>query len=210
MNKPADITAPDQPDLPSGRLWQLLRENTRPAHGALDTRIIAARPFADLSSYGRFLALQHDLHATTRPLYHDPALGALLPDLPSRDRFAAVLDDLADLGLAAPADGGARPEPLPDPASLPQALGWLYVVEGSNLGAAFLLKMARELGLSESHGARHMAPAPAGRGLHWRNFTAAMDAIPLSAAEEQQAAAEASRAFTFVHGRVEALLPAVG
>jgi protein TonB len=54
-------------------------------------------------------------------------------------------------------------------------MGWLYVAEGSNLGAAFLLKEAVKLNLSGSFGARHLAGAPEGRGLHWRTFTAALD-----------------------------------
>ncbi len=64
-------------------------------------------------------------------------------------------------------------------------MGWLYVVEGSNLGAAFLLKDAAKLGLGEEFGARHLAGAPEGRGLHWRTFTAALDEIELTEEEER-------------------------
>ncbi|MDP1908319.1 MAG: biliverdin-producing heme oxygenase, partial [Hyphomicrobium sp.] len=85
--------------------------------------------------------------------------------------------------------------------------GWLYVAEGSNLGAAFLLKEAEKLGLSDTSGARHLAGAPEGRGLHWRTFVAALDAVTLSAAEEQRAVAEAEAAFERVHALTEQLLP---
>jgi heme oxygenase len=89
----------------------------------------------------------------------------------------------------------------------PEALGWLYVAEGSNLGAAFLLKEAAKLGLSESFGARHLADAPEGRGLHWRRFTAALDAVALSASEEARAIASANDAFARVRALVDRFLP---
>ena len=42
---------------------------------------------------------------------------------------------------------------------IPTALGWLYVAEGSNLGAAFLIKEAEKLGLSETRMAHAISPA---------------------------------------------------
>ncbi|MBM7329458.1 biliverdin-producing heme oxygenase, partial [Agrobacterium sp. S2] len=85
------------------------------------------------------------------------------------------------------------------PFDLPEAMGWLYVVEGSNLGAAFLLKDAAKLGLDEEFGARHLAGAPEGRGLHWRTFTAALDEISLTVEEEERVVAGAEEAFRAVH-----------
>ena len=78
---------------------------------------------------------------------------------------------------------------------LPTALGWLYVAEGSNLGAAFLLKWAAALGLNETHGARHLAASPEGRARHWRSFTEALDGIELTQAEEGRVADGAREAF---------------
>ena len=72
-------------------------------------------------------------------------------------------------------------------------MGWLYVVEGSNLGAAFLLKDAAKLGLGEEFGARHLAGAPEGRGLHWRTFTAALDEIELTEEEERRVVSGAQK-----------------
>ncbi|RUA22281.1 hypothetical protein DSL92_06635 [Billgrantia gudaonensis] len=75
----------------------------------------------------------------------------------------------------------------------PGALGWLYVNRGSNLGAAFLFKSAVELGMSESFGARHLAPRERGEGYRWRTFTRYLDAIPLSYPEKAWAIAGAAR-----------------
>ena len=77
-------------------------------------------------------------------------------------------------------------------------LGWLFVTEGSTLGAASLLKRAKALGLSETHGARHLAGHPDGRGLHWRRFTTALDEIDLTPEGEQRTIDGANAAFRFV------------
>jgi heme oxygenase len=77
------------------------------------------------------------------------------------------------------------------------------VAEGSNLGAAFLLKEAIKLGLSETFGARHLAAAPEGRGLHWKTFTAALDGVSLSAPEEGRVIAGAHAAFARVQESVD-------
>jgi len=93
-------------------------------------------------------------------------------------------------------------------ADLPTALGWLYVAEGSNLGAAFLLKEVRKLGLSETFGARHLAGAPEGRGLHWKTFTITLDGVSLTDPEEERVVAGARTAFQRVQRSVNEVFPA--
>ncbi|HQS10224.1 MAG TPA: biliverdin-producing heme oxygenase [Xanthobacteraceae bacterium] len=167
-------------------------------HQRVDDRVMQAAPFASRQNYARFLRFQYRLHRRVAPLYAAPAYQALLPDLASRERLSRVESDLLDLGLARPEI--ARPD-LAEPAALlplPEALGWLYVVEGSNMGAAFLLKAAIKLDLSERFGARHLAAHPEGRGLNWRRFTEALDAIALTAEEDRRAQAATISAFSHV------------
>lgn len=177
-----------------------LKTATGAAHERLDQRIMAAQPFASRENYGRFLAMQHAFHSGLAPLYADPRLAGFISDLAARERLGAIVDDLYDLGLPVPDTQSGK---APDPADLPVALGWLYVAEGSNLGAAFLLKMAAALDLGEAFGARHLAGHPEGRAQHWRAFTAALDAVALSAAEEARAVAGAEAAFAHVRDLVE-------
>lgn len=177
-----------------------LKAATGAAHERLDKRIMAARPFASRANYGRFLAVQHAFHSDLAPLYADARLAGFISDLAARERLQAIGADLTDLGLPVPS---ADPGQAPDPADLPEALGWLYVAEGSNLGAAFLLKMAAALDLGDGFGARHLAGAPEGRAQHWRAFTAALDAVVLSESEESRAVAGAEAAFGRVRELVE-------
>lgn len=175
-------------------------------HDRLDKAIMGHEPFSSRERYGLFIKAQHAFHRDIDVLYDDAALDMLLPDLQGRRRLPQIEQDLVDLGmgpLAFDAPQVFTPGAVFD---LPTALGWFYVAEGSNMGAAFLLKWAKEkLGLSEEFGARHLAGAPEGRGLHWRTFTAALDEIALSEAEEARVVAGAQAAFRRVHGLVDAV-----
>ncbi len=158
-------------------------------HDTVDQLVMSVRPFEDRERYVRFLTVQHRFHGSLQALYHDPSLNRRLPGLDLLSRFDAVQQDLRDLGVAVP------PAPAPVEATFAQALGWLYCSEGSNLGAAFLFKQTQRLGLDAERGARHLAPHPDGRALHWREFVAGVDGLALSEAQEAHAIEGAIAAF---------------
>ncbi len=178
-----------------------LRAATGDMHERLDSRINAAAAFDTVEGYGRFVQMQWVFHAELAPLYADGALRALLPGLASRQRLALVVDDLADLDLAPVAEPEVRfAAGRIDPAA---ALGWLYVAEGSNMGAALLHKAVARLGLSDDFGGRHLAPAPEGPAAQWRTFTAALDAADLDEFGEERAVQGARAAFARVEKLAE-------
>jgi heme oxygenase len=177
-----------------------LKAATHDTHERLDKSIMAGEPFASRERYGLFVKVQHQFHRDIDALYANPVFDRLLPDLAGRRRLGLIEQDLADLAVAAPA--ASTVPAFGADADIPAALGWLYVAEGSNLGAAFLLKAAEKLGLSETFGARHLAGAPEGRGLHWRTFTAALDALELDEVQEAAVIGGAEAAFRRVHGLV--------
>ena len=174
-----------------------LKAATRGAHGDLDSFIMASKPFESRENFGKFVETQYLFHRDLDAFFSNATLDGLLPDLKGRRRLSMIEQDLSDLGLAIPETAAPRFS-AETPFDLPEAMGWLYVVEGSNLGAAFLLKDAAKLGLGEEFGARHLAGAPEGRGLHWRTFTAALDEISLTV-EEEGVVAGAEAAFRAVH-----------
>lgn len=179
---------------------QRLKAATHATHDRLDQRIMRSDPFASTAHYQRFLHMQYRFHRDIAALYALPAVQALVADLPERQRLDQLRQDLADLGQPLPEAAAA---PLPADTPLTTALGWLYVAEGSNLGAAILFKHAAQLGLDAGHGARHLAGHPDGRARHWRQFTAVLDGLDLDATGEQQLIEGATQAFVRVHGYVE-------
>lgn len=178
-------------------LSKRLKLDTHSAHERVDQAIMALSPFASLEGYQRFLFVQYQFQRHTAPLYQQESLCTGLEGLAERCRYDAVIRDCQDLAIHLKAlDEHALAPPTID--SQAAALGWLYVSEGSNLGAAFLFKYASQLGLSDKFGARHLAPSEAGRGLHWRRFTAQLDAVPLGEEEIIQTLNGARDAFQFV------------
>lgn len=183
---------------------QQLKAATHSTHDSLDKRVMAADIFANRDSFARFLRVQYRFHRDIDALYSHPGLLALIPDLGERRRLAKIALDLQDLGSEVPAS--STPAVAADIA-LPNALGWLYVAEGSNLGGTVLFKLARErLQLQADFGARHLAAHADGAARHWRSFTAALDAAALAAAQEALVVEGARAAFQTVRAYVEAEL----
>jgi heme oxygenase len=173
---------------------QRLMAATRAAHDGLDARIISAEPFRDRDSYGRLLRMQYRFHRHIDDLYRMPLPLPPALDLRARRRLDHILCDLDDLGQPLPADE-VRPTAQMDAAT---AIGWLWVAEGSNLGAASLLKRAAALGLDAAFGARHLAGHPEGRARQWKEFTAAVNGLDLDEQDDARVLEGACEAFAHV------------
>lgn len=180
-----------------------LKADTSATHDVLDKRIMASAPFDNQQNYARFLQAQYAFLRDVDALYDHAGLAALLPDLEQRRRYASIAADLHDLETSLPADSPTPP--FDRQLDLGTALGWLYVSEGSKLGAAVLYKLAGKIGLDEHFGARHLAGHPDGRARHWRDFTAVLDSAQLDADGEARLIEGARAAFMRMHGHVEAL-----
>jgi heme oxygenase len=167
-----------RPALRSQRLNQITHE----PHGKLDALVKTHAPFETQANFARFVVAQYLFQSELVALYNDAELTAIVPDLPERCRAEAAKADLADLETEVPAPvAGAVHNP-----STAQALGWHFVSEGSKLGAAFLIKRAVGLGLSETFGARHLGEPAGGRAQGWKNFVKTLDGLELSAQEESE------------------------
>lgn len=190
--------------LSGARLSQRLKTETAQQHERMHELMERGNPFADRGSYARFVAAQYLFQRDVEHLFQDAAVKAAVPDLEARGRQEASLADLADLGAELP-QGALGSEAV----GMPEALGWLYVSEGSTLGAAFLFKEARErLGLSETFGARNLAAYPQGRALAWRAFVASLDAPALGdAAIQDKVIAGANAAYDRFGSLLERYFP---
>lgn len=186
---------------------QRLNQITHEPHSKLDALVKAHAPFETRASFARFVVAQYLFQAELVELYNDAELTSIVPDLPARCRAEAAradLADLADLDTEVPAPvAGALKNP-----SKARALGWIFVSEGSKLGAAFLIKRAVALELSETFGARHLAEPQGGRAEGWKSFVRTLDALPFTAEEEaevEQGALDAFNRFTVLLERAYAI-----
>ncbi|WP_339417261.1 MULTISPECIES: biliverdin-producing heme oxygenase [unclassified Pseudomonas] len=178
----------ERPSLRSQRLNQITNE----PHTKLDALVKAHAPFETQTNFARFVVAQYLFQSELMALYNDAELIKIVPDLAERCRADAAKQDLADLDTEVPAPvAGAVKNP-----SKAEALGWLFVSEGSKLGAAFLIKRAVGLGLSGTFGARHLGEPAGGRAEGWKRFTRTLDALEFSA--EEEAAVEKGAVDAFV------------
>ncbi|WP_010170002.1 biliverdin-producing heme oxygenase [Pseudomonas sp. PAMC 25886] len=177
----------ERPTLRSQRLNQITNE----PHTKLDALVKAHAPFETQANFARFVVAQYLFQSELVALYNDAELIKIVPDLAERCRAEAAKLDLGDLDTEVPAPvAGAVNNP-----SKAEALGWLFVSEGSKLGAAFLIKRAVGLGLSETFGARHLGEPAGGRAEGWKSFTRTLDALEFSAEEEAEVEKGAVDAF---------------
>ena len=153
-------------------LTEALKEHSRTTHDSVDHLVMSMQPFASLENYRKFLQAQYAFHQTVNPIYHNDALAKRIDGLAELARFERVKSDMADLQVA-PFTGK-----LPTPSfSDDEAIGWLYCVEGSNVGAAILYKEAGKIKLSDEHGASHLAAHSDGRLAHWRDTKTKIDTL---------------------------------
>ncbi|MDH2273183.1 biliverdin-producing heme oxygenase [Moraxella porci] len=153
-------------------LTEALKEHSRTTHDSVDHLVMSMQPFASLDNYRKFLQAQYAFHQTVNPIYHHDALAERIDGLAQLARFERVKSDMADLQVE-PFAGE-----LPTPSfSDDEAIGWLYCVEGSNVGAAILYKEAGKIELSDTHGASHLAAHIDGRLAHWRDTKAKIDTL---------------------------------
>ncbi|MCP1520086.1 heme oxygenase [Pseudomonas migulae] len=176
-----------RPALRSQRLNQITHE----PHTKLDALVKAHAPFETQANFARFVVAQYLFQSELVALYNDAELIAIVPDLAARCRAEAAKADLADLDTEVPTPvAGAVNSP-----GKAEALGWLFVSEGSKLGAAFLIKRAVGLGLSETFGARHLGEPAGGRAEGWKSFVKTLDGLALTEQEEAELDKGAINAF---------------
>lgn len=162
-------------------LMQRLKQETAFLHDRMEELMAQAEVFENKDNYRQFTLSQYYFQKDVEHLYEDSQVQQLIPDLDVRGRSEAALQDLADLGMK-PALSTIATESV----QYPQSLGWIYVSEGSTLGAAFLFKAAQEkFGYSADFAARNLAAYPEGRAIVWKRFKQTLDDANFSQQDQQ-------------------------
>jgi heme oxygenase len=177
-------------------LLDRLKAETRQAHDHIERVVDVKARVSSLTAYRQLLARFYGFHAVweaeAQAIIADPDL------LAGRSRTPLLVRDLTALG-ADPAD--IRNLPLSPPVLrapvLAEALGAMYVVEGSTLGGSIVAKhVERTLGLGPGTGCAYFRSYGAEVGSRWRDFKARLLALSSPNTDDQVVAA-ANR--TFAH-----------
>jgi heme oxygenase len=165
---------------------------TAAAHVGLE-RVLASRGYFDgRLRYIEYLQRFFAFHAEAEQALDAADASQFIPDWHERRRAHQALADLHSLGAS---EGNfAQPSGrLPQPIGHEQVLGIAYVLEGSTLGGAFLLRQLASLGISAQHGGSHLASYGNHRGQMWQRFIATLEqAQPRVCVESVTSAALAS------------------
>src|SRR6202008_2777514 len=125
----------------------------------------------------RFLAFQLEAERAL----DTPVTLEAVPDWPQRQRASLARADLAVLGAP---ERRFRGSSLPPVLSTEQALGIVYVLEGSTLGGAWLLRQLAPLGVTATQGGSYLASYGSNRGKMWQRFLFMLEAAHLRRARE--------------------------
>lgn len=181
-------------------LSQALKAHSTTTHDSVDALVMSMKPFENKDNYRKFLQAQYEFHRAVAPIYQNTALGAQFVGLEHLSRFERVIADMKDLAVTPFENAPSTPSFTDD-----EAIGWLYCVEGSNVGAAILYKEAGKIELSGEFGARHLAAHEDGRMPHWRDTKAKLDALPLDDIARQAALKGADDAFAYFKALIRAI-----
>jgi len=164
-----------------------LKNATAEDHARLDQGL-ATLDLTTIAGYRRFLEINAD---AVLPLERALVAGGvhdILPAWSSHARSESILTDLARIG------GRAHPLPGPELRDSFAVLGTLYVLEGSRLGAAYLLKTVK--GASDSVIATATAYLGHGAGRHlWAHFLAILESHADGLVDPDDLVGPARRAF---------------
>lgn len=166
-----------------------LRADTAGVHAELDAVSDSAGFFNDRGAYAGYLAATLRARRAIEQGLDAARIEQLFPLWPQRQISEALAADIADLGGLSTSATGSVPDYSPA-----AALGALYVLEGSALGARLLEKRAAALGMTPSFGGRHFAVQTARDGA-WAALLKVMEHADLDADAETECVASALATF---------------
>ncbi|MFG1396177.1 biliverdin-producing heme oxygenase [Roseixanthobacter pseudopolyaromaticivorans] len=175
----------------------MLRNGTAVQHQRLDS-CFSALALSEPEGYRLFLSANAAALLPLETRLERAGVAHILPDWPQRARRAALMADLRDLGVSR-----VDTVEAPEFESADAILGALYVLEGSRLGSAVLLRRAGGL-----HGAATRFLAHGRHERLWASFLPVLEAVSHDAPTLACLAQAARRTFeTFIHA-VSLTLPA--
>lgn len=179
-----------------------LRNNTADSHKRLEENEISTAilsPEVTIADYQEYISRMYGVIAgCERKVF--PALSGIFADLSQRQKSSLIINDLYKTGLQQ-----AEIEQLPvcdfDFSTTGEALGIMYVLEGSTLGGRVLLKhIQKTLGLGESDGVSFFYGYGSETGKMWKSFITRFSEYAITTNCEQEVISSAAQTFTVIDG----------
>lgn len=177
-----------------------LRNQTGASHKSLEDRQLSRSlldPSLSLSSYQLYLSkLYRVVRACEAQVY--PLISHLLKDLPRRQKSELIFNDLLATGMSQKNIAGL-PVHYFQEMNIAQAMGAMYVLEGSTLGGRILYKHTNEtLGLNQESGASYFWGYGAETGIMWKIFLSALSHTAIEKKCEDEIIRSAAETFKLI------------
>lgn len=182
-------------DLTENMLSEKLRENTKTAHIELEKVLVQKiKSIHTTNDYLEILVYFYQFFAPLEMAIFSQ-IEAVLPDSAQRRKSEWIVEDFHSL---APSYPPISPYPyIPEINSPSQAIGALYVIEGSTLGGQVICKMvAQRLGISTKTGFVFFSGYGENTSTMWENFKNYINGIKWGVEEEKELIDSANRTFT--------------
>ena len=173
-------------DLELGRMG--LKRRTANAHASLDRLVDSMGFFADVTRYNRFLNANAAAHAVVEKALEDGGYRDAF-FLPSPRRSVLARQDATELAPSVP-----LATPLKPLSCIEEALGVLYVVEGSSLGGRVLAKRLSSVPIG-SGGVHFLSGDVIDAMDRWRACVRQLDEVLTTETAVSRAAESANRVF---------------
>lgn len=177
-----------------------LRQNTKDSHNHLEENHFSKtilEPTVSLASYQTYIAkLYGVVFACENDVF--PAVSLLLNDIDKRYKADLITNDLENTGFPV---GGIKNLPVYNFnfSSTAEALGIMYVLEGSTLGGKILYKHINSLlGLNAENGASYFWGYGLQTGTFWKTFITSLAAYAVDKNCEKEIIASAIQTFTTI------------
>lgn len=155
----------------SETIMERLRNETKTAHQQLEKATIPfIKKATSEAQYAYLLKMFYGYFKPVEEKIHSLVDSSLLTDIEERRQSAAILEDLKTIG-----EEDAQlsiSEFLPGLTNVPQAIGAMYVLEGSTLGGRFISQMLmKQLNRNAVDGITFFSGYGENTDTKWRNFT---------------------------------------
>ncbi|WAC10331.1 biliverdin-producing heme oxygenase [Dyadobacter pollutisoli] len=177
-----------------------LRQETAASHQQLEENRLSKAilsPSVSLSDYQAYLSA---LYAVTIACEDQvfPAISAIIPDLQDRYKSNKIIEDLSFTGMS-----DVQIDALPvcrfEFSSPSEALGIMYVIEGSTLGGRILYKHIHEtLGFDPERGAAYFWGYGTQTGILWKSFISAFSQFAVENDNSSQITDSAVKTFIII------------
>lgn len=180
--------------------FKRLRQETAESHQNLEDNPLSRAilsPSVSLNDYQTYLAALFGLTIACEDEIF-PAISHVITDLADRYKSRLIIDDLLATGLSE-AEVDALPVYRFEFSTIAEALGIMYVLEGSTLGGKILYRHIHEvLGLTPENGASYFWGYGPQTGNLWKSFISSLTQFVDEHEERDSVIGSAKKTFTII------------